>query len=80
MGVMTRKQDDVYIITSDRGADDSPAKMAPKRRSDTFLRVWTGSRWSDVLTEAMTFPTLDAADDYTKANLARVMSDGGTSR
>lgn len=79
MGVMTQKHNDQYIITSDRGAADTPNKTAPKRRSTGSLHVWTGSRWSTDPAEAMTFPTLDAADAYTQTNFSRVMHDGGTS-
>ena len=80
MGVMTQKYNDLYIITSDRGAEDTPNKMAPKRRATAALHVWTGDRWSTDLAAAKTFPTLDAADAYTQTNLVRVMHDGGTSR
>jgi hypothetical protein len=78
MGVMTREQGGLFVITSDRGVEDAPTKMAPKRRSETILRVWTGSCWSTDSTTAMTFATAEAADDYTKDNLARVMDGGGT--
>jgi hypothetical protein len=79
MGVMTQKHNDLFIITSDRGSDDPSNKMAPKRRSTVALRVWTGNRWSAEIADAQTFVTVEAADDYTQANLGRVMHDGGTS-
>jgi len=76
---MTRVQGGLFVITSDRGVEDAPNKMLPKRLSETTLRVWTGERWSTDSTAAMTFPTPEAADDYTQQNLARVMDGGGTS-
>lgn len=79
MGVMTQKHNEHYIITSDRSAADAPNKMAPKRRAATALHVWTGDHWSSDMAEAKTFPSLEAADDYTQANVARVMHGGGTS-
>jgi hypothetical protein len=79
MGVMTQKHNDWYIITSDRGPEDPSNKMAPKRQSAAALYVWTGDRWSTEVADAQTFPTVDAADDYTQANLSRVMHGGGTS-
>ena len=78
MGVMTRKIDEHFVITSDRGAADAAHKPAPKRMSETSLRVWTGDCWSAVMSDAKIFSTLDAADEYTRANYARVMSAGGT--
>jgi hypothetical protein len=77
MGVMARQRDGVFVITSDRLSADSPGKGAPKRASEADA-VWTGSGWSLTLTEAMTFPSLDAADEYVRANYGRVMKDGGT--
>ena len=77
MGVMARKRDEVFVITSDRTSVDSAAKAAPKRSSDSDF-VWTDKGWSSVMADAMTFRTLDAADEYIRANYARVMKDGGT--
>jgi hypothetical protein len=79
MGVMTQKHENLYIITSDRGAADPPNKMAPKRRSTTALHVWTGDHWSTDISHAKTFPTAEAADAYTQTNVVRVMHGGGTS-
>ena len=78
MGVMTRKIDEHFVITSDRGSADATNKPAPKRMSETSLRVWTGDGWSAIATEAKIFTTPEAADEYTRANFARVMSAGGT--
>lgn len=74
MGVMARQRDDKYVITSDRLVADSPGKGAPKRTSADDA-VWTGDGWSLVLSEAMTFPSLDAADEYVRANYPRIMKE-----
>ncbi len=77
MGVMARKRGELHIITSDRLSAGDPAKAAPKRVSESDA-VWTGSGWSFTVADAMTFPTLDEADEYLRANYTRVMKDGGT--
>jgi hypothetical protein len=75
MGVMTRDRGEVFVITSDRSPDDTPNKRAPKNLSDTYL-VWTGDSWSSVMTDAKTFETEEAADEYIRANADRVMKYG----
>ena len=72
MGIMTRKQGTEYVISSDRGALDAPTDRAPKGRPLESYEVWTGKNWSAVMTEAATFGTLDDADDYVRANFAKV--------
>ena len=72
MGVMTRKQGAEYIISSDRSVSDAPTNRAPKGRPSGNYEVWTGTSWSAVMTEAKTFDTLDDADDYVRANFAKV--------
>jgi hypothetical protein len=76
MGVMTRDRGDVFVITSDRGPDlTKSARVAKKRPSSTYL-VWTGESWSTVMSDAMTFATEGAADDYIRENSSRVMKYG----
>lgn len=70
MGIMTRPQDDQFIITSDRGLDDAPSR-APKRHTD-FSWVWTGRDWSETLADAKRFATEEEADEYTRANYAQI--------
>jgi hypothetical protein len=72
MGIMTRKQGSEYVITSDRGSDDSPTNRAPKRAMPDAYEVWTGTAWSTSMPEAKTFATLDAADEYVRANYSKV--------
>jgi hypothetical protein len=75
MGVMTRDRGEVFVITSDRSPEDTPNKRAPKNLSATYL-VWTGESWSPVMTDAQTFETEAAAEEYIRANSDRVMKDG----
>lgn len=75
MGVMTRDRGDVFVITSDRVPGEAKSARAAKNLSPTYL-VWTGDEWSAAMTDAKTFATEDAADDYIKANSSRVMKDG----
>ena len=75
MGVMTRDQGDGFVVTSDRILGEPKSIRAAKKMSGTYL-VWTGVSWSSVMTEAKTFDTADAADDYIRANSERVMRDG----
>jgi hypothetical protein len=72
MGVLTRSLDEVFVITTDFDTANPKAKTAPKRLP-TEYRVWTGRRWSDTVGEAVTFPTLDAADDYVRRHYGEIM-------
>ncbi len=74
MGVMTRDRGEVFVITSDRIGEVKNTRAA-KNLSSTYL-VWTGDSWSPTMTDAKTFATSDEADEYIRANSARVMLDG----
>ena len=71
MGIMTRKQGTAFVITSDSCSATAPTVRAPKRQSDVY-EVWTGERWSVAMEEAKLFDTLDHADEYVRANYAKV--------
>jgi len=71
MGILTRRQGDAYVITSDHTAEDLSRKHAPRRVRDTY-QVWTGAEWSINMTEALTFDSLDNADDYVREHYAKV--------
>jgi hypothetical protein len=71
MGILTRKQGEMYVISSDHTADGPPAKRAPQRMSETYY-VWNGERWSSNVDEAITFASLDDADEYVRANYGKV--------
>jgi hypothetical protein len=67
MGILTRKQGEVFVISSDHtGA--GVVKTRPPRRLDEPYYVWTGSMWSSNITEAVLFDSLDEADEYVRAN------------
>ena len=72
MGILTLLQGQVYVISSDRSMTDAPVSRAPKARPSGNYQVWTGDTWSLVKTDAMTFGTLDEADEYVKANYRRL--------
>ena len=78
MGILTLQQDGKYVISSDRNIAAAPVSRPPKWRPSTDYRVWTGDKWSLVKTDAMTFVTLDDADEYVKAHYGRLSSVGRT--
>lgn len=71
MGILTRQQGDAFVITSDRASGSSPTTRAPTRLTEVY-EVWTGTRWSTTREEAISFKSLDAADEYVRANYATV--------
>lgn len=71
MGIMTRQQGDTFVITSDRAFGASPTTRAPTRLTEVY-EVWTGTCWSTTREEAISFRSLDAADEYVRANYATV--------
>ena len=73
MGILTRQQGTGFVVTSDRWATDAPTARAPNMRPSDSLAVWTGQSWSAVNTEAMTFETLDDADEYVQANFSKLV-------
>jgi hypothetical protein len=73
MGILTRRQGDVFVITSDHPYDTSPSRRAPARMSDTY-EVWTGTQWSANNADAISFASLVTADEYVRANFVKVTS------
>jgi hypothetical protein len=71
MGILTRRQDNVFVITSDRTLGASPTARAPARLPEDY-QVWTGQRWSTTQADAVTFASLEAADEYVRANFSKV--------
>jgi hypothetical protein len=71
MGVMTRQQGVKYVITSDRTSDEVTTKRAPRLRADVY-QVWTGVGWSVNSADALSFDSLDDADEYVRANYVKV--------
>jgi hypothetical protein len=72
MGILTRQQGTGFVIGSDRSATDAPTTRPPKGPLSDSIAVWTGETWSVLLDEAMTFETLDDADEYVRANYSKV--------
>jgi hypothetical protein len=71
MGILTRQLGEAYIITSDTVTDEAPRKRAPRRMTGKY-RVWTGDGWSTDMSAAKTFASMEQADEYVRANYARV--------
>jgi hypothetical protein len=72
MGILTLRQGEEFVITSDRSTSDAPVKRPPKGGPSASYLVWTGDAWSLAKTDAMTFGTLDAADEYVRVNYRRL--------
>ncbi len=71
MGILTRQQDETFVISSDHIINGPPSKRAPNKVNGPYL-VWTGTAWSDNMSEALCFTSLDDADEYVRANYARL--------
>jgi hypothetical protein len=71
MGLLTRQIGLKYVISSDRTSDEVNTKRAPRFQSNTFL-VWTGAEWSASMDQALSFDSLDEADEYVRANYGKV--------
>ena len=74
MGVMPRKSGEKFIITSDRVAGELPSNRIPRKPLLEVFQVWTGHGWSATITDATFFTDIDVADEYIRANYARVMA------
>jgi hypothetical protein len=72
MGILTLQQDGKYVISSDRCVTDAPVNRPPKGKRSGDFEVWTGNSWTLLKSDAMTFSTLDEADEYVKANYRRL--------
>ena len=70
MGIMSRKLGEQFVVTNDRMAGEAPSNSAPKR--PVSFRVWTTTGWSAEHQNATTFPSLDLADEFVRANYAKV--------
>ncbi len=71
MGILTRRQGDAFVITSDRPPGTDATKRAPSRLTDDY-QVWDGAAWSASKSEALCFASLDAADEFVRANIAKM--------
>ena len=75
MGIQTKQHDGKYLISSDRGMKDAPVGRPPRGNPSDTYQFWTGEAWSLVQADAMTFNTLDEADEYVKANYPRLVDN-----
>ncbi len=71
MGILTRRQGELFVISSDQTEPGLANKRPPRRVNDAYL-VWTGDRWSTEPGEAILFASLDEADEYVRANYGKV--------
>ena len=71
MGILTRQLGIKYIITSDQMSGDVVTKRAPRFRADVY-QVWTGAVWSADIAAALSFDSLDDADEYVRMHYAKV--------
>ena len=71
MGILTRKQGGTFVISSDHNPLDALGRRAARRLDEPY-HVWTGANWSANNDDAMTFQSLDDADEYVRANYAKV--------
>jgi hypothetical protein len=75
LGVMARKWDERFVITSDHNPDGAANQRAPRNLSDTYF-VRTGESLSSVMTDTEIFDTMEAAEGYMRVNYERVMKYG----
>ncbi len=73
MGILTRKQNERFVISSDLTDPLAKGKRAPNRVNTAYL-VWTGLTWSPNNSEAQFFDSLDDADEYVRAHYAELSS------
>jgi hypothetical protein len=71
MGILTRKQGEQFVISSDRDGSGITSKRASVRLSDPY-QVWTGSAWSSNIEQAVFFDSLDNADNYVRENYPKL--------
>ena len=72
MGILTRKQDERFVISSDHTSPGVTSKRAPRRLNEPY-QVWTGFNWSPNTTEAVVFDSLEDADEYVRANYPKLV-------
>jgi hypothetical protein len=71
MGILTRKQGEQFVISSDHTLSGVTNQRPPRRLSEPY-QVWTGSIWSLDIAEAVTFNSLDDADEYVRVNYQKL--------
>jgi hypothetical protein len=72
MGILTRKQGEQFVVSSDR-AGQGTTNRAPRSMNDPY-QVWTGFDWSSNVDAAVFFPSLGDADEYVRVNFPKLMA------
>jgi len=72
MGILTRKQGERFVVSSDR-AGSGATNHAPRNLKDPY-QVWTGFDWSSNVDAAVFFQSLDDADEYVRVNFPKLMA------
>jgi hypothetical protein len=67
MGILTRKQGEQFVVSSDHASPGSTKTRAPRRLNEPY-QVWTGAVWSSDMAQAVLFDSLDDADEYVRSN------------
>jgi hypothetical protein len=70
MGILTRKQSEQFVISSDHANPQATNKRAG--RMDAAYQVWTGNTWSADNGAALMFESLEIADEYVRANYSKL--------
>jgi hypothetical protein len=71
MGILTRTQDDYFVITADHMVTGTNTKRAPTRPSSDY-HIWTGEQWTESRGLGLRFASLEEADEYVRANYAKL--------
>ena len=71
MGILTRRQGETFIISSDRDVGGQETKRPPRRMNDAY-QVWAGETWSPNIDDAMIFGSLEEADEYVQMHYAKL--------
>src|SRR5262249_44142710 len=72
MGILTRKQGERFVVSSDRASPGGGNRAPPSVREP--YQVWTGFEWSSNVDAAVFFQSMDDADEYVRANFPKLMA------
>jgi hypothetical protein len=72
MGILTRRQGESFVISSDHRLPGVDRKRAARGLLNGPYHVWAGENWSPNIDDALTFVSLDEADEYVRADYGKV--------
>jgi hypothetical protein len=72
MGILTRKQGEQFVISSDHASPGARKTRAPRHLINEPYYVWTGAIWSSDQALAVLFGSLEDADDYVRMNYSKL--------